>query len=140
MLGRKELNTAPTTLAHVKKILGDRSADPDFGYEQQTCLDYANSFCKLGEEDARQLVESLATVEGLMPDAAIKIADILPSCKSTVLAIIAKDKVSLDDAAISSILELVKKASEKRIEPPPKAADKKEGEESEGSAAENTSD
>jgi DNA-directed RNA polymerase subunit F len=138
MLGRKETNSVPATLAQVKEILGSRSKEPDFGYEQQTCLDYANSFCKLTEPDALSLLGELKGVDGLSEEAAIKITDILPPCKSTLQTILAKDKIILDEAALATILELVGKASKKRISPPPKPAEEKP--EAADEASENTPD
>ena len=117
MLGRKEVSFTPAGLAEVKSILSERSKEPDFGYEQQMCLDYANRFCKLDQTHYDSLLDLLKKIDGLTLDCAIKIADILPSCKSTVQAILAKDKLSLDDSQISKILEYVAEASKNRIEP-----------------------
>ena len=120
MLGRKEPNSQPATLAQVKDILEMRSTEPDFGYEQQTCLDYANSFCKLKLSDAKKLFEQLKTIEELTDECAIKIVDMLPQFKTTVQVILAKDKLVLDDSKLERILEMVKKASVNKISPPPK--------------------
>jgi len=136
MLGRKELNSQPVSLAEVKKILQERSKEPDFGYEQQTCLDYANAFCKLKEQDAKKLVEELMKIEGMTLDAAIKITDILPPYKTTLNTILAKDKITLDEDKLTSVLELVKKASGKKISPPPKSVEPKEDEKEEEASEE----
>ena len=120
MLGRKELNSSPITLAQVKEILSKRATEPDFGYEQQTCLDYSNQFCKLKPSDASELFSSLKNIEGMTDDCAIKIVDMLPQLKSTVQVILAKDKVVLDDSKLTQVIELVSKASANRISPPPK--------------------
>lgn len=141
MLGRKELNSKPISLAEVKSILTERSKEPDFGYEQQTCLDYSNNFCKLKESDAKNLISELLKIDGMSEDAAIKITDILPLFKSTVQIILIKDKIVLEDEKIDSIIALVKKASENKIEPPkPVVVEEKATETNESEDADNTSD
>lgn len=120
MLGRKELNSSPATLAQVKDILTARSAEPDFGYEQQTCLDYSKNFCKLTLHDAQELTDQLKKIDGLTDGATIKIVDILPQFSSTLLTILAKDKITIDSQKTAEILQLVQKACEKKISPPPK--------------------
>ena len=68
MLGRKVENPRPATLAEVRKILEQRSVEPDFGYEQQTSLDYARKFAKLTPEDAakfsKEMTEEIPALKG----------------------------------------------------------------------------
>ncbi|MFH1307033.1 MAG: RNA polymerase Rpb4 family protein [Candidatus Micrarchaeota archaeon] len=136
MLGKKHENLRPVTLAEVKKVLSERSKEPDFGYEQQTCLDYATKFCKLKEEDAKQLEKEISEFEELTPQAVVKIVDILPLHKSTLRVILAKDKITIDDEKFEKILKLVLKAKEKQITPPTPKKEGKEKEEGEEEKAE----
>jgi DNA-directed RNA polymerase subunit F len=126
MLGRKQENSRVASLAQVKEILKSRSAEPDFGFEQQSCLDYANKFCKLGSEDAAQLQASLEEISSITAEAAIKLVDILPQSPSTVQIILAKEKITLDEPGLAKTMELINAARERMIAPPPKAEEEGE--------------
>lgn len=117
MLGRSQLNSRPATLAEVKRILTLRSSETEFGYEQQASLDYVNRFCKLEESDANALLQQLGQIEGLSPQAAAKVVDVLPAYKSTLGLILAKDKSALSDSAQEQIFALVQEYRTKMIAP-----------------------
>ena len=121
MLGKSQDNARALTLAEVKDVLSARSHEPEFGYEQQVCLDYANKFCKLSLEDAKKLETELNAIEGMNQGAATKITDLLPVYKTTLQLILAKEKLILDESKIESILKLVKEAKKNEIAPPPAA-------------------
>jgi len=118
MLGKKEDSSRPATLAEVKDILNKRACEPDFGYEQQTCLDYANKFCKLKASDAAQLMEKLMQIEGVSEEAAAKIVDIMPQKQSTLQVILAKEKTTAGEKELGEISALLSQYSKKIIEPP----------------------
>lgn len=107
MLGKRTEDAKPVTLSEVKELLEARSAQPDFGYEQQTSLDYSKKFAKLDPKKASALVEKLMEIDGMKLDAAVKIADIMPSFASQYSAIFAKDKVSLSESAMKKVVEAV---------------------------------
>jgi len=130
MLGKKEDSTRTATLAEVKDILNKRASEPDFGYEQQTCLDYANKFCKLKAGDAAQLMEKLMQIEGVSQEAAAKIVDIMPQKPSTLQVILAKEKTTAGEKEIGEIAALLAQYAKKIIEPP---VQKKEDEKPEAS-------
>lgn len=130
MLGKKVENPRPLMLAEVKDMLTERFGQPDFGYEQQTALNYANAFTKLTLEDAKKLQKKLTGIEALKPESVAKIVDVLPEHTSTLLAILSKDKVTLSEAEQTEVLELVGEYREKMIappEPPPVAEEPAEG-------------
>lgn len=118
MLGKKEDSTRTATLAEVKDILNKRASEPDFGYEQQTCLDYANKFCKLKPSDAAQLMEKLMQIEGVSQEAAAKITDIMPQKPSTLQVILAKEKTTAGEKELGEISAILSQYSKKMIEPP----------------------
>lgn len=133
MLGKKQSEARSISLAEVKEILTRRSTEPDFGYEQQTCLDYANKMCKLTPADAKEFESQLSQFEELKPETIMKIIDILPPYTSTLKLILAKDKVTIDDSKIVKIMEIISEAKKKEIAPPAVVEEKKEeGEEKEG--------
>ncbi|MDE1798649.1 MAG: hypothetical protein KGH63_04580 [Candidatus Micrarchaeota archaeon] len=116
-LGKRSDNPRPVLLAEVKEILKERSGQPDFGYEQQTSLDYTKRFVHLTVKDAKALDKELSEIEALKPESVAKIVDLLPAHPSTLQAILAKDKVVLDAKDVSKVMELVGKARGKMIEP-----------------------
>ena len=119
MIGKGAHQVRPATLAEVEKVLEKRQGTAgEFGFEQQTTLDYARRFARLKLADATELVSELEKL-GLKPETAVKLADILPQNKGQLALILAKDKTELSDKKASELEELVAKYAEKakRIEP-----------------------
>ena len=108
MIGKRTEEATAATLAEVKDLLTARSVQPEFGYEQQTSLDYAKKFAKIEKAEADKLVAELMEVDGMKFDCAVKLADIMPASASQVLAIGSKDKVSPSDANLKKVLEIIK--------------------------------
>lgn len=118
MLGRKVEKVRPVLLAEVRQILEQRLGEPDFGYEQQTSLDYARKFSKLTLEDANKLYQELSEeFPSLKPETIIKLVDILPKHASTILAILAKERASFSAAQMQKCLEMISKYRERMIAP-----------------------
>ncbi|MCX8163076.1 MAG: RNA polymerase Rpb4 family protein [Candidatus Micrarchaeota archaeon] len=113
MVGRKELEIKPITLAEVYEIMQQRLQESEIGYEQQTTLSYVEKFKKLNKKQSQELIEKLLEIEGMNLETAIKIADILPKFKETLLLILAKDKIILDDSKIEQIMKYVKEYEDK---------------------------
>lgn len=107
MIGNSVTSTRHSPLTEVQKILEERQKAGDFGFEQQTSLEYAKKF---GREKSEELIKELEKVEKLKPETAIKIADIRPKSAGTLMAILAKDKIDATEAEIKEILEKVKKS------------------------------
>jgi len=119
MLGRKVESARPVSLVEVKRILEQRAAEPDFGYEQQTSLDYARKLAKLTVEDAAKMEKELVEeVPALKAEALVKIVDILPVHESTIGAILAKERISLSPSQNAKVLEIAAKFRTKMIAPP----------------------
>ena len=118
MLGRKIDGAKPVSLPHVRAILEQRSGEPDFGYEQQTSLEYARKFAKLTPADADKLAGELAEFDTLKPETITKIVDILPAHLSTLQAVLLKDRITLAPDKLTKVLELIAKFRTKMVEPP----------------------
>ena len=113
MIGKGANEIRPATLAEVEKILEKRQGTAgEFGFEQQTTLDYAKKFAKLKMSEAQELAKELEAL-GVKPETAVKIADILPINKGQFALILAKDRASLTDKKVTEIEELVAKYSKK---------------------------
>jgi DNA-directed RNA polymerase subunit F len=113
MIGKGANEIRPATLAEVEKILEKRQGTAgEFGFEQQTTLDYAKKFAKLKLSEAQELAKELEAL-GVKPETAVKLADILPINKGQFALILAKDHASLTDKKVAEIEELVAKYAKK---------------------------
>ncbi len=123
MIGKGTTEVRPATLSEVQKILNDRQGKGggEFGFEQQTTLDYAKRFSHLKLSDAEEMMKELVEI-GMKPEAASKATDILPT-KSQLMLILAKDKSELTDKKMSEVLEVIAKFSKKAKKFEPKAAE-----------------
>jgi len=121
MIGKGAYEIRPATLAEVARILEKRQGMVgEFGFEQQTTLDYARRFSHLKLSDAQELYDELVKLD-IKPEAAVKVVDILPSTKAQLALILAKDKIELSEKKQAAVEELVAKFSKKAKKPEPKA-------------------
>lgn len=113
MIGKGAREIRPAALAEVEKILELRQGTSgEFGFEQQTTLDYARKFSHLKLSDANDMKEELDKLE-LKPETVVKIIDLLPKNKSQLMLVLSKDRADLPDKSISAIEEIVAKYSKK---------------------------
>ena len=121
MIGKGASEIRPATLAEVEKVLNDRQGrgGGEFGFEQQTSLDYAKRFSHLKLSEAAAMAKELVEI-GMKPEGAVKVVDILPN-KSQLMLILAKDKAELSEKKLAEVLEVVAKFSKKakKFEPKP---------------------
>ncbi len=112
MIGKGAHEIRPAALAEVLKILEKRQGTSgEFGFEQQTSLEYARRFSHLKLSDAQDMLGELVEL-GMKPDAAVKVVDILPN-KSQLMLILAKDKTELAEKKVEGVLEIVEKFRKK---------------------------
>ncbi|MBI5553776.1 MAG: DNA-directed RNA polymerase subunit F [Candidatus Diapherotrites archaeon] len=79
MLGKKINSKSILGLIEVKEILKERSTEETpMTYEQQTAFDYTKKFVGLSKSKFEKLVETLNKIEGMTPETAVRIADLLP--------------------------------------------------------------
>jgi DNA-directed RNA polymerase subunit F len=129
MIGKGANTIRPATLAEVEKILDKRQGvgGGEFGFEQQTSLEYAKRFSHLKYNDAMEMVEELGKLE-IKPETAVKIVDLLPSNKSQLMLVLSKDKLELSEKKMSQLEGIIASYSKKakkfepRAEPVPDAA------------------
>lgn len=123
MIGKGAYEIRPATLAEVARILERRQGMVgEFGFEQQTTLEYAKRFARLKLPDAQELQSELEKL-GLKAETAVKIADILPVNRAQLQLILAKDKTDLAEKKAAEVEELVAKCSKKAKKIEPKAAE-----------------
>ena len=113
MIGKGAHETRPVTLAEVEKILEHRQGTSgEFGFEQQTTLDYARKFAHLKLSDATEMQKELEELE-VKPEIAVKVVDILPKNKSQLMLILTKDKADFSEKKVASIEEIIARFSKK---------------------------
>jgi len=102
----------PVTLAEVKNILKKVSKDrEDMLYEQKIALEHATKFAKLPVKKTEDMIKELTKLEIISESHAYKIADILPQTDDDIKTIFAKERITIGDADIKKILEIVGKYS-----------------------------
>jgi DNA-directed RNA polymerase subunit F len=100
----------PVSLAEVKNILKRIEKErEELIYEQRIALEHVQHFAKLPANKTKELINALLEINGINEMHAYKLADILPKTEDDVKTIFAKERISLNDADIKKILELVQK-------------------------------
>ncbi|MFA6328618.1 MAG: hypothetical protein WCY41_04180 [Candidatus Micrarchaeia archaeon] len=113
MIGKGANETRPALLAEVEKILDKRQGTSgEFGFEQQTTLEYAKRFSHLKYSDAKAMLDELEKLE-VKTEAAVKIVDLLPKNKSQLMLILVKDKVELAEKKMEKVEALIAEYSKK---------------------------
>ncbi|HIH36339.1 MAG TPA: RNA polymerase Rpb4 family protein [Methanocellales archaeon] len=100
------------TLAEIKNILNKIQDErlkngEELRYEQRRAIEHANKFAKTSAESSRALVEALLKLEKMKPEIAIRIADIMPKTKDELRSIYAKERYTLVEKELETILGLV---------------------------------
>jgi len=140
MIGKNIVESKVAALAQVAEILEERKAAGEIGFEQQACLNYSNKFCKTTRKEALKLIDELMKNPKVKEASAVKIADLLPSHESQLVAILQKDRCELSKGEMAEVLKLVsdvprvekvveavaEKAAEKAADAPTEKAEKKE--------------
>jgi DNA-directed RNA polymerase subunit F len=106
----EELITLPEvrdTLNHIKEER--EKAGQELRYEQKRAVEHANKFSRIGAKESRDMVNELLTLEKMKLDIAIKIANLCPRTKDELRAIYAKERFTLNEAELKSILDVVSK-------------------------------
>ncbi len=97
----------PVTLARVKELLADEAAHRTLPREAALALQHAEQFARLPREATDQLVAELRTLPYVDAVVAAKIADMLPQYPEEIRLLFSKERVVLDEAQITRLLEIV---------------------------------
>lgn len=113
MLVKEVINTELLTIAEAKKILNAirdaKKADEELGYAKRRAIEHVNRFAKVNAKVARKMIKELSELEKVRPELAVRIVDIMPQSKDEVRSIYAKERFTLTDEELESILEIVSK-------------------------------
>ncbi len=98
------------SLAKAKNILKKMSNErEELSYGQRIAVEHAEKFARLSIKDTDNMIKELTKLERIEETHAYKIADILPQTKDDVKALFAKERITLNETIIQSIVDIVKK-------------------------------
>ena len=106
----KILSSSPVPLSKVKEILEKRAeGGEELGYDQQNALEHAGAFTLQDSKKTAALAAKLKReVPSLTEEAAMKLAEILPSSPELAKTILLYSKVELPDEEIERTLTIIK--------------------------------
>ena len=111
MIVKSVLQEDLLTLAEVKELLDQirlkRADEEELGYELRRAIRHADLFAKGTAEESQAMVAELMKLEKMNKQIAVKIADIRPTTKDELRAIYAKERFTLSEEELNSILEIV---------------------------------
>lgn len=97
----------PVPLATVKHLLTEEATQRTLPREAQLALQHAETFTRLTTEQTAKLIEALRSLPFVDSALAVKIADILPQFPEEVRLLFAKERVFLEEAQLTRLLEIV---------------------------------
>jgi DNA-directed RNA polymerase subunit F len=114
MIIKKVISEELLTLPEVKETLNTirderEKAGVELRYEQRRAVEHANTFSKVGGKASRDMVNELLTLEKMKLDIAVRIASLGPRSKDELRSIYAKERFTLTDAELKTILDIVAK-------------------------------
>ena len=97
----------PVPLARVKQLLTEEAARRTLPREAALALQHAEGFARLEPETTAKLIAELRTLPFVDASLAVKIADVLPQYPEEIRLLFSKERVALDEAQITRLLEIV---------------------------------
>lgn len=97
----------PVALSDVKKLLTDEAARRPLPREATLAQQHAETFVRLEPDQTKALVEALRQLPYVDAGLAVKIADVLPQYPEEVRLLFSKERVVLDEAQLTKLLETV---------------------------------
>lgn len=111
MIVKSVLQEDLLTLAEVKELLDQirlkRADEEELGYELRRAIRHADLFAKGTAEESHAMVAELMKLEKMNKQIAVKIADVRPASKDELRAIYAKERFTLSEEELNSLLEIV---------------------------------
>ncbi|MBN1455201.1 MAG: RNA polymerase Rpb4 family protein [Methanomicrobia archaeon] len=121
MIVKEILDESVLTLAEAKETLQtlrgrgrgaekeEEGAEEEIRYERRKASEHTSKFAKQGAESSRALVDELNELPKMKESIAVRIADLVPKSPNEVRAIYAKERFTLTEADIESILDAIAK-------------------------------
>lgn len=109
MIGKEIVAERHVTLAEVSEILEKRAGEGELEFEQQAAREHAKEFAKASKKDAEKIVAELKQFGNIKPEIAVKIADLLPASADDLKLLFGKERYSLSQEEVESVLKIVAK-------------------------------
>jgi DNA-directed RNA polymerase subunit F len=119
MIVKEILDESSLTLAEAKALLDasrtrgagaevrEGEEEVEMRYERRKASEHTTKFAKLGAKESRALIRELLQLPKMKEEIAIRMVDIMPKSPNEVRAIYAKERFTLTEADIETILDLV---------------------------------
>ncbi len=112
MIVKEVISEELLTLAEVKEVLSriaeerrEQGLEVEYGFRK--ALRHADQFSKISGEKSRELINRLLELEKMKPVIAVRIADILPQSRDEIRSIYAKEKYTLSNEELDTIIDYV---------------------------------
>jgi len=97
----------PVPLSEVKRLLTEEAARRPLPREAMLAQGHAEMFARLEPPATQKLIEALRALPFVDTALAVKIADVLPQYPEEVRLLFSKERVLLDEAQLTKLLEIV---------------------------------
>ena len=97
----------PIPLATVKALLTEEAGRRTLPREAMLAQQHAEGFARLDPEQTAKLIAELRSLPYVDASLAVKLADTMPQYPEEVRLLFSKERVVLDEAQITSLLEVV---------------------------------
>jgi DNA-directed RNA polymerase subunit F len=121
MIVKEILDESVLTLAEAKETLQalrargrgaekeEEGAEEEIRYERRKASEHTSKFAKQSAKKSRALVDELRELPKMKESIAVRIADLVPKSPNEVRAIYAKERFTLTEADIESVLDVIAK-------------------------------
>jgi DNA-directed RNA polymerase subunit F len=117
MIVKNILSEELLTISEVKEMLNEimeerLSKEEELRYELRKAINHAEMFSRMSAQKSRELVNKLMELEKMKPEIAVRIADLAPKSRDELRTLYAKERYTLSESELDSILDLVSEAVE----------------------------
>lgn len=117
MIVKNILSEELLTISEVREMLNEIMEDrlnkgEELRYELRKAINHAEMFSRMSAQRSRELVNKLMELEKMKPEIAVRIADIAPRTRDELRTLYAKERYTLSESELDSILDLVSEAVE----------------------------
>ena len=122
MIVKEILDESVLTLAEAKETLQnlrsrskgakkeeEGAEEEEIRYERRKASEHTSKFAKLSAKQSRALVDELSELPKMKESIAVRIADLVPKSPNEVRAIYAKERFTLTETDIESVLDIIAK-------------------------------
>ena len=97
----------PVPLSTVKQMLTEEAGRRTLPREALLAQQHAEAFARLSPEDTAKLQGELTALPYVSAGLAVKLVDILPQYPEEIRLLFAKERIALEEAQVTGLLELI---------------------------------